>query len=97
MNLDPPGWIFVLQMAAFFLLGIGGGALYLYAAWMSVQLLAKGAYMGKAMIAMTCRFGLLALALGLVSQRGAGPLLVAASGVFVARSLILLRLKDRAV
>lgn len=96
MNFDPTQSIAVLRPAVFFVLGLGGGALYFYAVWRNARSLAYGAGMGKAALAVLMRFTLMALGLGLASRSGAGPLLAAASGVVVARFLVVRRLKERA-
>jgi N-ATPase, AtpR subunit len=84
-----------LRLLLFFVLGLGGGALYFYAVWRNIRMLAHGAGMGKAIFAMFGRFALMALALGLASRGGPGPLLAAASGILLARLVVVRRLKDR--
>ncbi len=76
--------------------GIGLGMLYFSSLWWSARLFARGGGLSMTFALMAGRFALLGGALMLVSLEGAGPLLMTALGIFVARFAVMRRVRQAA-
>lgn len=75
----------MLDLGAHLAAGIALGVLYLGSLWWSARLFAHAGRLRTTFALMAGRFALLGGALMLVSLEGAGPLLMMALGIFVAR------------
>jgi len=75
----------MLDLGAHLAAGIGLGVLYFGSLWWSARLFAHAGRLRTTFALMAGRFALLGGALMLVSLEGAGPLLMTALGIFVAR------------
>ena len=95
MSFDPSRLNDGLRLIGFFVAGLGAGAAYFLAVWRNARSLAQGAGMARTILAVAGRFALMALALGLASRGGAGPLLATSCGVLLARFFVVRRLKER--
>jgi hypothetical protein len=83
-----------LALAGWLAAGGLGGALYFHAVWRNARALRQGGSLPMVMAQTFGRFALMALLLGLAASRGAGPLLATAAGVFLARALVMRRLRE---
>lgn len=89
-----PDWPAALRLLGWLAAGGLGGALYFYAVWRNARALKGGGRLASVMAQAFGRFALMALLLALAATRGAGPLLATAGGVFIARAVVMRRLKD---
>lgn len=76
--------------------GIGLGVLYFSSLWWNARLFARGGGLSMTFALMAGRFALLGGALMLVSLEGAGPLLMTALGILVARFAVMRRVRQAA-
>ena len=74
--------------------GIGLGVLYFGSLWWNARLFAHGGRLRATFGLMAARFALLGGALMLVSLEGAGPLLITALGILVARFAVMRRVQQ---
>ncbi|MDB5362140.1 MAG: hypothetical protein JWO51_3437 [Rhodospirillales bacterium] len=86
--------LFALGLAAHLVAGILLGLLYFGGLWWNARLFAAGGHATTSILLMVGRIALLGGLLTLASLEGAGPLLVMALGVLIARAVVMRRLPD---
>lgn len=84
----------IIDLGAHLAAGIGLGVLYFGSLWWNALLFARGGGLSATFALMGVRFALLGGALMLVSLEGAGPLLVTALGILVARVAVMRRVQQ---
>ncbi|HEV2675360.1 MAG TPA: ATP synthase subunit I [Aliidongia sp.] len=83
---------FALDLSAHLIAGILLGLVYFRGLWWNARLFTAGGRTTTAMLLMVGRIALLGGLLTLASLEGAGPLLVMALGVLIARAIVMRRL-----
>jgi F1F0 ATPase subunit 2 len=91
-----PAWAIPLSLAAHLAAGIVLGILYFCSLWWNVRRFTGGGRATTIIALMIGRFALLGGLLMLASLEGALPLLMAALGVLIARSIIMHRVREAA-
>jgi F1F0 ATPase subunit 2 len=91
-----PAWAIPLSLAAHLAAGIVLGVLYFCSLWWNVCRFTGGGRATTTIALMIGRFALLGGLLMLASLEGALPLLMAAFGVLIARSIIMHRVREAA-
>ncbi len=91
-----PPWVMALGLAGYFAGGIALGGVHFGGLWWTARLFAEGDRMMVAVGIMIGRIVVLGGLLTLVSFAGAPPLLAAAAGVLLARSVVTRRVRPRA-
>ena len=91
-----PAWAIPLSLAAHLAGGIVLGVLYFCSLWWNVCRFTGGGRATTTIALMIGRFALLGGLLMLASLEGALPLLMAALGVLIARSIIMHRVREAA-
>ena len=84
----------LLDLGVHLAAGIGLGGLYFGSLWWNARLFARGGRLSMTFALMAGRFVLLGGALLLISLEGAGPLLVTALGILVARFAVMRRVQQ---
>ncbi len=88
---------FALNLAAYFAGGILLGLIYFRGLWWNARLFTADGHARTAILLMVGRVALLGGLLTLASLEGAGPLLVMALGVLIARFIVMRRLPSLTV
>lgn len=86
----------MIDLGAHLAAGIGLGVLYFGSLWWSARRFADAGRLRATVALMAGRFALLGGALMLVSLEGAGPLLMTALGILVARFAVMRRVRQAA-
>jgi len=84
--------LLVLNLSAHLIAGILLGLVYFRGLWWNARLFTAGGHARTAILLMVGRIALLGGLLTLASLEGAGPLLVMALGVLIARAVVMRRL-----
>jgi len=84
--------LFILSLSAHLAAGILLGLVYFRGLWWNAHLFTAGGHATTAILLMVGRVALLGGLLTLASLEGAGPLLVMALGVLIARAVVMRRL-----
>ena len=84
--------LYALSLAAYLVAGILLGLLYFGGLWWNARLFAAGGHVATSILLIVGRIALLGGLLTLASLEGAGPLLVMALGVLIARAMVMRRL-----
>jgi F1F0 ATPase subunit 2 len=91
-----PPWAMALDLLAHLTAGIALGILYFRGLWRNVRRFAGGGRAAAIIALMIGRFALLGGLLTLASLEGALPLLVMTLGVFIARAVVMRRVRQAA-
>jgi F1F0 ATPase subunit 2 len=89
-----PTWAMVLSLVAHLVAGIMLGIFYFRSLWWNAQQFSSSGRVATTITVMIGRFVLLGVLLASASLEGALPLLVMASGVLIARSFVMRKVRE---